>query len=185
MKSEFKNAGLIKYFAFFPYTLVDANYWKRIKNKRICSRHFTKECYERDLMKELLVGTNFKTKPLKLKKGAIPTLDLVLPDFRPMQQVIKNKVELKPDNAQGAIRIGPNGKIIVVEKKIPVEPEEIPDVDDDPEPPSVEEDAEQVCTKRAQIYIKKIQAKQLVKSNISISRIFSYIFCKEVCWNIF
>ena len=91
-------------------------------------------------MKELLVGTNFKTKPLKLKKGAIPTLDLVLPDFRPMQQVIKNKVELKPDNAQGAIRIGPDGKIIVVEKKIPVEPEEIveiPDVDD-PEP--VEED---------------------------------------------
>ena len=133
-------------------------------------------------MKELLVGTNFKTKPLKLKKGAIPTLDLVLPDFRPMQQVIKNKVELKPDNAQGAVRIGPDGKIIVVEKKIPVEPEEIPDVDDDPEPPSVEEDAEQVCTKRAQIYIKKkhIQAKQLVKSNISISRIFSYIFCKEL-----
>ena len=130
-------------------------------------------------MKELLVGTNFKTKPLKLKKGAIPTLDLDLPDFRPMQQVIKNKVELKPDNAQGAIRIGPDGKIIVVEKKIPVEPEEIPDVDDDPEPPSVEEDAEQVCTKRAQIY-KKIQAKQLVKSNISISRIFSYIFCKEL-----
>ena len=161
MKSEFKNAGLIKYFAFFPYTLVDANYWKRIKNKRICSRHFTKECYERDLMKELLVGTNFKTKPLKLKKGAIPTLDLVLPDFRPMQQVIKNKVELKPDNAQGAIRIGPNGKIIVVEKKIPVEPEEIPDVDDDPEPPSVEEDAEQVCTKRAQIYKKKSRQNNL------------------------
>ena len=131
-------------------------------------------------MKELLVGTNFKTKPLKLKKGAIPTLDLDLPNFRPMQEVIKNKVELKPDNAQGAIRIGPDGKIIVVEKKIPVEPEEIPDVDDDPEPPSVEEDAEQVCTKRAQIYIKKIQAKQLVKSNISISRIFSYIFCKEL-----
>ena len=161
LKSEFKNAGLIKYFAFFPYTLVDANYWKRIKNKRICSRHFTKECYERDLMKELLVGTNFKTKPLKLKKGAIPTLDLVLPDFRPMQQVIKNKVELKPDNAQGAIRIGPNGKIIVVEKKIPVEPEEIPDVDDDPEPPSVEEDAEQVCTKRAQIYKKKSRQNNL------------------------
>ena len=157
LKSEFKNAGLSKYFAFFPYTLVDANYWKRIKNKRICSRHFTKECYERDLMKELLVGTNFKTKPLKLKKGAIPTLDLVLPDFRPMQQVIKNKVELKPDNAQGAVRIGPDGKIIVVEKKIPVEPEEIPDVDDDPEPPSVEEDAEQVCTKRAQIYKKSRQ----------------------------
>ena len=138
----------------FSYTLVDANYWKRIKNKRVCSRHFTKECYERDLMKELLVGTNFKTKPLKLKKGAIPTLDLDLPNFRPMQEVIKNKVELKPDNAQGAIRIGPNGKIIVVEKKIPVEPEEIPDVDDDPKPPSVEEDAEQVCTKRAQIYKK-------------------------------
>ena len=161
LKSEFKNAGLIKYFAFFPYTLVDANYWKRIKNKRVCSRHFTKECYERDLMKELLVGTNFKTKPLKLKKGAIPTLDLVLPDFRPIQQVIKNKVELKPDNAQGAIRIGPNGKIIVVEKKIPVEPEEIPDVDDDPEPPSVEEDAEQVCTKRAQIYKKKSRQNNL------------------------
>ena len=105
-------------------------------------------------MKELLVGTNFKTKPLKLKKGAIPTLDLDLPNFRPMQEVIKNKVELKPDNAQGAVRIGPDGKIIVVEKKIPVEPEEIPDVDDDPEPPSVEEDAEQVCTKRAQIYKK-------------------------------
>ena len=138
----------------FSYTLVDANYWKRIKNKRVCSRHFTKECYERDLMKELLVGTNFKTKPLKLKKGAIPTLDLDLPNFRPMQEVIKNKVELKPDNAQGAIRIGPDGKIIVVEKKIPVEPEETPDVDDDPEPPSVEEDAEQVCTKRAQIYKK-------------------------------
>ena len=138
----------------FAYTLVDANYWKRIKNKRVCSRHFTKECYERDLMKELLVGTNFKTKPLKLKKGAIPTLDLDLPNFRPMQEVIKNKVELKPDNAQGAVRIGPDGKIIVVEKKIPVEPEEIQEVDDDPKPPSVEEDAEQVCTKRAQIYKK-------------------------------
>ena len=161
MKSEFKNAGLIKFFAFFPYTLVDANYWKRIKNKRVCSRHFTKECYERDLMKELLVGTNFKTKPLKLKKGAIPTLDLDLPNFRPMQEVIKNKVELKPDNAQGAVRIGPDGKIIVVEKKIPVEPEEIPDIDDDPEPPSVEEDAEQVCTKRAQIYKKKSRQNNL------------------------
>ena len=161
LKSEFKNAGLIKFFAFFPYTLVDANYWKRIKNKRVCSRHFTKECYERDLMKELLVGTNFKTKPLKLKKGAIPTLDLDLPNFRPMQEVIKNKVELKPDNAQGAVRIGPDGKIIVVEKKIPVEPEEIPDIDDDPEPPSVEEDAEQVCTKRAQIYKKKSRQNNL------------------------
>ena len=112
-------------------------------------------------MKELLVGTNFKTKPLKLKKGAIPTLDLDLPNFRPMQEVIKNKVELKPDNAQGAIRIGPDGKIIVVEKKIPVEPEEIPDVDDDPEPPSVEEDAEQVCTKRAKIYKKKSRQNNL------------------------
>ena len=98
-------------------------------------------------MKELLVGTNFKTKPLKLKKGAIPTLDLNLPDSRPLTgEAIQNKVEIKPDRVEGAIRIGPGGKIIVVEKKIPVEPEEIveiPDVDDDDhDEPAVEEDGQ-------------------------------------------
>ena len=117
-------------------------------------------------MKELLVGTNFKTKPLKLKKGAIPTLDLNLPDSRPLTgEAIQNKVEIKPDRVEGAIRIGPGGKIIVVEKKIPVEPEEIveiPDVDDDPDEPVVEGDSQQVHSGPENF--KNSMQKKLVKS---------------------
>ena len=119
--------------------IVDAKHWKTIKNKRVCSRHFTEDCYERDLMKEL-IGAKFKTKPLKLKRGAIPTLDLNLPDDP--KPSLPKEAQNKPDRVEGAIRIGPDGKIIVVEKKVPVEPEEIveiPDVDD-PEP--VEEDSQ-------------------------------------------
>ena len=61
-----------------------------LKYSRLCSKHFTEDCYERDLKSELL-GIK---KQVKLKRDAVPTLF----DFSSYNMLTGKKFKTKQNN---------------------------------------------------------------------------------------